>query len=132
MSDIFEQLTLAEKKATTEEARIAIHTVKISEDMCRQSYVQWEKNHTEDAISYWWISAETFYHFAKVALKLVTEAGMESSILYTLQDARGVAFNEMAKIMKEVNQSSSSLRVRIEMPDEEVIQDDEDPTLVSE
>lgn len=132
MPTIFELLTLAEEKATTEDARLAIHTTKLAEVDCRWAYSEWEKNRDQDAITYWWISAESFYKYAKHSVKLVTEAGMESSIVYTLQDARGIAFNEMAKIMKEMQEVTPSLRDAIYRPHQEVIQQDEDPTHVSE
>jgi hypothetical protein len=132
MTTIFERLTLAEEKATTIEARIAIHSTKLAESGCRYACSEWEKNRDKDSISYWWISAETFYTLAKDAVKLVTDAGMESSILYTLQDARGVAFNEMTIIVKEIQEAHRYIREESEGTNQEDIQQDEDPVDVSE
>jgi len=132
MTTIFERLTLAEENATTLEACIAIHSTKLAESGCREAYISWQTNRDKDTLTWWWNTAEVFYTFAKDAVKLVTDAGMESSILYTVQDARGVAFNEMSKIIQEIQEAHISVREGGERAHQEANQQDEDPVDISE
>ena len=139
MTSMQRRLALAKDSATDTEwvgaGAGSVHPIQhviYASTQCVTAYAAWEGDRGSEALRTWWNAAEAYYEAAKAAVEQAkTLPASKSDILYTLQDARDEAFEEMAAIIDRLQEACAAVTDAAARAEEDERDDiSEDPTIL--
>lgn len=120
---------IEEMHVATADIQDSTRATRIASINCVIAYGAWEEDRGADTLKEWWNAAEDYYEKAKVAVEHAKALSPgDTYILYTLQDVRGDAFDEMKAVIDQLQLSHATLGGAQEEEQEDCEACEADPT----